>query len=715
MRQFHASSVSSFLAAFSLATLAGCGSSSDGPGSGGADGGGKPDGGGAAAITVLANPTASDGGSGINLSTYPISATMDPAGGSLTLPGGPTLSSAAGVLGGAVTIGMRPAATTPVIGITGYTLLSSWYDLATSAMKTVVASGAIVLDVPVSPPAEAVGQPGLQLLAFVNGVTLPLDGTYDPATGKFRVELLGLPPSFSFALGWNPGIQKLATDSPGSLLDILPGERDEVAVPWSTLDWWIVFDGNAVKMEQAKQVLAWARAASLTYSNAGLKEPFLRKETIGDKGRWYIHLTNDGSYFGEGAPADHGLFGRQYMSVDRIASPLTDPLGSGQASVAHEMFHAVFRAYKVPALLFCDTANSCQDSSDGFNEGMATAAGYFIDQGSPAKPRPNQVARPMWWPFGWFDPASASTMYMNQDFYVYLLRVGTLANFRMHLEALTQAVLTVNSNLLTVLNAYDAALDLGQTGFGGNFTQTWAWYAADRLYQRTPDGWLWPNEPAGSTPGTSYVLDASMLNADNNVTITDKDCAAGTNSLDCSVLLTKRYPLGPVVVSAKVDGLKLPTAITGKPLTGSFDAIVSGGTAAFTVFGEKAGKGGASAALRNTDGLSVSLDNVGTDYPTVRMVVAPSGSPSATLMVEMSFAAPAEAKVWILCEGAEGTTETLGCIGWDGDLTFTDTYDECLFAGYMTALGEHTTKAACVAACTQTASSSAFAAVCKTP
>ena len=713
MRQLRRSCVSFLVPMLAAAVGAGCGGSGGNDGSGtGNDGGSTPYGGDAAG---LKNLTPSNGGSGIDLSTYPTQASLTPAGGSLTVPGGPTLTVAPGVLGVPASLGVRAAASPPTVGAPGYTVLSSWYELATSSIETIAATGAIVLDLPATPPVEAASHPGLQLLAIVNGLTLPIDGTFDATTGMFHVELLGLPPSFTFALAFNPNIQKLSSDDPTILQDTFTVERDVPIVPWSTLDWWIVFDGSIVKLDGAKKVLAWAKAAATTYSNTGLKEPFLRKETVGTKARWTIHLTTDGSYFSEGVDADHGLFGRQYMSVDRIASLSTDSLGSGQASVAHEMFHAIFRSYNIPNEVFCDPAKECQRSYSGINEGMATSAGYFIDQGSPAKPRPNQTVRPLWWPFGYFATNDADTMYMNQDFFVYLLRVGTLANFRMHLEALASSVIPANADFFGVLNAYDMALDASTTGFGGNFTQTWAWYTADRAYARSPDGWLWPTEPAGGTPGATYTLDASLFSAGTNITITDKDCMPGTNSLDCEIiLLSNQYPLGALVVSANVGGLALPSALATKPLTGSFDAFVSGGSAAFTVFGEKNGKGSASAAVRSPEGSTVTLANVGTDYPTVRMVVVPSGVPSPTMMVDMSFAVPAAANVWILCEGLSGSNETYGCIGWDGDTTITDASDECLFSGYMAANAQFTTRAACAAQCVTTAAGASWR-VCQTP
>jgi hypothetical protein len=692
-----------------LTSAAACGSSGK-EGSGG-DGGLPAEAGTTAGKATIANIKPSDGGSGIDLSAYPARATLDPAGGKLIVPGGPTLTAAPSVLGDTVTVGMRAVATPPTPQAPGYTVLSPWVELATSRLETTAASGVISLDIPAAPPTEALAHPGLQMLAVVNGITLPVDGVFDPAIGAFHVELLGLPPSFAFALAFNPGVQKISSDDPSVQNDEPVGP----VVPWSTLDFWLIFDGSVVKMDGAKKVLAWARAAATAYSNAGLKEPFLRKESVGGKPRWCIHLTTDGSYFGEGVAADHGLFGRQYMSTKRIASTLADPLGSGQASVAHEMFHAIFRSYNIPNLVFCnDAGDECRRSYAGINEGMATAAGYWIDQGSPAKPRPNQVVRPLWWPFAWFTPNDGDTMYMNQDFFVYLLRVGTLANVRMHLEALVPSALPANGGLLDVLAAYGAALDASATGFGGNFTQTWAWYAADRAYIRSPDGWLWPSEPAGGTPGAGYVLDPGMFAAESNIEITGKDCTADGNALDCEVIIRKRYPLGPVLISAKVDGLPLPAALAGKPVTGRFGAFASGGDVAFTVFGEKNGKGSASAAIRSAEGLDVTLANVGTDYPTVRMIAIPSGAPNPDMMVSMSFAGEVAAKVWILCEGAEGSKETYGCIGWDGDNTFTSAGDECLFADYMTDFGQYKTKAECTSACATTAGQTGWR-TCKTP
>jgi hypothetical protein len=97
------------------------------------------------------------------------------------------------------------------------------------------------------------------------------------------------------------------------------------------------------------------------------------------------------------------------------------------------------------------------------------------------------------------------------------------------------------------------------------------------------------------------------------------------------------------------------------------------------------------------------------------MVVVPSGTASPRTMVELSFSGAAAAKVWVLCEGASGTTEIYGCIPWDGDTTFSSAADECLFSGtYMTSVGEFSTRAACAAKCVTTAAATGWR-ECQTP
>ena len=161
MRQPHRSRASSWLFVLALAASAGCGSSSSdcSPGQG-IDGGNAPDvvsrGGDAAG---LKNLSPSNGGSGIDLSSYPTQSPLGPTGGSLPVPGGPTLTVAPGVLGSTATVGVRAATSAPTVGAPGYTVLSPWYDLATSTIETVAATGAITLDVPASPPASAISHP----------------------------------------------------------------------------------------------------------------------------------------------------------------------------------------------------------------------------------------------------------------------------------------------------------------------------------------------------------------------------------------------------------------------------------------------------------------------------------------------------------------------------------------------------------------------------
>lgn len=95
----------------------------------------------------------------------------------MIVPSGPKLTAPSGALAAPVEIGMRPSATPPVVGPPGYTVLSSWYDVATSQLDTSVksASSALSLDVPVAPPAAAIDHPGLQMLEVLNAYDTALD------------------------------------------------------------------------------------------------------------------------------------------------------------------------------------------------------------------------------------------------------------------------------------------------------------------------------------------------------------------------------------------------------------------------------------------------------------------------------------------------------------------------------------------------------------
>lgn len=142
---------------------------------------------------------------------------------------------------------------------------------------------------------------------------------------------------------------------------------------------------------------------------------------------------------------------------------------------------------------------------------MATAVGYWIDQGSPARPRRTQAPMLLSTPFGYFRTGDAREAYRNQEFYVYLLRIGSLTDIRRHIEALAQAEVKDNTRTSETLADYAAALNPADTGSGGDFSSVYAVYVGDRGYLRSPEGWIWLAEPSGAEGGTPFKLDASLF------------------------------------------------------------------------------------------------------------------------------------------------------------------------------------------------------------
>ncbi len=413
-----------------------------------------------------------------------------------------------------------------------------------------------------TPPAEAIGHPGLQLILLLPGArSFPIDGTFDADAGVFRAEVLALPPRFAFAVTFLETVIRLdSADVPdettGSQLTAAVGEGG-----WATVDFAIDFDGSQVTMEQARKVARVARKAARTYSQAGFKEPFLFRDqsVLGD--RWHLHLTGKGSSFDSNhnpaAAVEAERFGRLFLSVARIDAPLTDTLGSVQSSVAHEMFHAILFNYKIPYHCFnyvTDNQTWCNRSYSGFNEGGATAVGYLIDQGE-AKPRPSEDPFFLYVPLGYFNPNEQSIAYRNQDFFVFLLRIGGLSNVEKLLQSLTTAALPAQgSGSFAVLSAYGEALEAGGVGLGVGFTEMLGGYTANRGFMREPEGHIWPDEPNGGEKGEQYVLDRSLFGT-VKVQVAAADCEENVDNetVECTASLNRMAPMSG---GADIDGYR---------------------------------------------------------------------------------------------------------------------------------------------------------------
>lgn len=609
----------------------------------------------------LVPSTSGTNASNADLAAYDEVGHWTPIGGSVTLPDGTAVSASIGALSANVQIGIRPASGEP-IGDHAATAISAWTEAEVSALDVeAVAAAPFVFEVPATPPADAIGHPGLQLtLVLPGGQSFPVDGTYDPGTGRFRAKVLALPPRFAFAVTFLGSMSRLdssevADEATGSSLTAALDEGS-----WSTVEFVIDFDGQAVTMEQARKVARAARTAARLYSANGFKEPFLYKEPgiLGE--RWHIHLTNKGSNFNSShnpaAADDASRFGRLFVSVARIDAAGTDDLGSVQASVAHEMFHSILFNYKLPHLCFnyvSDGQTWCYRSYSGFNEGAATAVGYAIDQGE-ARPRPSEAPFPLYAPLGYFDPNSRHMAYRNQDFFVYLLRIGGLSNVERLLQSLQSAVLpAAGANTYEVLSAYDAALEAGGVGLDVGFTEMIGGYTANRGFLREPEGYIWPDEPNGGAKGARFVLDRSLFGP-VVYEIDPRDCGQleDEETIDCTAELKGMAPMSGGLVTIDIASLAEDYDITPDTVTAS--AETPSGGVAFWVVGESEGAGAEEGYANAMAPAEASLPGGGVVWPKAHVLVG-KGAGEGDVTVHLQIGAGA---VGMTFEGSGTVVET---------------------------------------------------------
>lgn len=202
-------------------------------------------------ITVVIQPSGSNL-SGIDMSGFEQVGQPLSSGGAVALPDGTAINVAPGVTDGSVTVGLRPSSRGPATGndVEG-SPLSPWIDAAVSTSDFDADPDApFTIQVPVTPPDEAIGHPGFQLtLVMPDGSTFPMEGSYDPSFGTFSAQLLSLPPRFQFAVTFNENIIRIdSADVPdavyGRLLVQIQGQH--VAIRYHRNPEWLVKDVGSV-------------------------------------------------------------------------------------------------------------------------------------------------------------------------------------------------------------------------------------------------------------------------------------------------------------------------------------------------------------------------------------------------------------------------------------------------------------------------------------
>lgn len=660
-------------------------------------------GGGDKAPGSVPDPQTGDGTTGIHLEDYAQNGSIGMTGGSVAIPGGPSLSVPLGALGTDTGLALRPAKTAPVLPA-GWQAVSTWYDAATSRSDVLATPGTtLTLSVPITPPAGSEASPGLQLLASLGGMTVPIDGVYEAASGQFVVKVLGLPPVFSFCVAFNSHIQRTkSTDISG-----LRKQKPLAEGGWSTVSWVIDWDDQLLTKDEIENVFRWGQQAATIYSSEGFKEPFLYKEAFLGFDFWHLHLIPSGSNYNSNHDATANdlarRFGRLNLAVLDLRQPTTNPYGGGYSILAHEMFHAVFESYHVPYRCFSQVENGvtyCYQSNSGFNEGLATAVAYHLEQGGEAQPRPDLSPDPLERPFGFVNVSNMAAAYQNQDFIIYLLRMGSLSTIRQLVEALGSAVIPATAkNRSDGLLAYATALDASTLGFPDPFHKVYAAYTADRAYIRTSAGHIWPDEPNAESPGAADTWAPSLFPEAH--TIVPGDCTITDTESYCTVTLKDVEPLSSrmILLDMTTNEGQLPPGYQMASLTLKVTVEAGSDQTALWIFGEETGKGSPDGRVGDLDGKEVKLADAASKWNTAKILVVHGASAKRDITVTVNLLAGElseacqEASEWMCKCQASGAN--VGCAAYDiaakqlcANVTEGSTCDEQCFyvaSGYIEA------------------------------
>lgn len=569
----------------------------------------------------------------VDLGAFPAVGDIGPGGGAVSLTDGPTITVPAGAFREDGRIGVRVAEAAPTLPA-GTTGLTPWFEVALTLNDVSATPAApIAIEVPVTVPDEAIAHPGLRLVVEVGGALVPLDAVFDTARGLLVTRVLGLPPRARLAACFTPSIRRAGADTPALAF-----------ATWSTTEWVIDYDGQLIDQTEAEGLLAAAREVSARYSAAGLKEPFLYKETSRGHALWHLHLAGSGSHFDSMArpddPDEALRFGRLYLNVSRLDATGDDPIGTIVDDLAHELFHAVFRSYEIPTTCWdyeSDGATWCYPSDSGFNEGLATAVGYWVDRGELV-PRPDLSRMLLTAPFGYFDVADRAAAYRNQDFYLYLLRKGGLEAARVHLETLaTTSSLASVGTKYEALALYSQALASAPTGLDSwTFNELFGRYVGERAYIRPLDAWIWTTEPEGlGQPGAEYVLDPGLVE-EGAVRVREADCTPSTTRATCRVKLGAVPPLAARLVTIE-DVPSLGAAWPFPPVDGEVSASASPGSAGLWAFGDADGVGTFEGTSFSPLGRRAVIADVVLEHPRVLTLVWQHGAAEAEIAVEAVF------------------------------------------------------------------------------
>lgn len=327
---------------------------------------------------------------------------------------------------------------------------------------TTTTEGAVTITAPFSPTAPAAAGKNKNPYVFLRIIDLfdnslyDVTGVVDTTNNVVTAELLGLPPSMTIAVIYNPNMEATVSTDTANTSVASPLNKVTPAT-WGAAKWCAIYDaadtaivaalatyqqdtGDATKTVAdmiTAQITNPAVQSQNYYVAAGFRQPALPIlktanddcSALGTTSRFSINVRTKGSGYSPIDPntvagPDGYRFGKLYIGANRLNLTTNDTYGPTMASVAHEMFHAIQGGYEY--------ADPWAKSILGYEEGSATTYGRTIgvDFGTVStEPKARPAGDEIFKLDRYVTQNSASATvdidtiaYSNQDFFAYVGR-----------------------------------------------------------------------------------------------------------------------------------------------------------------------------------------------------------------------------------------------------------------------------------------------------
>lgn len=434
--------------------------------------------------------------------------TPSPPSPSITIeaPDGSTLFLPQGALTSEETLKFDTVTNDPALLSSRETAISRTFEINTSSSQAVSGNDFVHFSIKIDSTAVVDPEKILLKVQLQNGTVLPVDGTYNTATGIFSIPLAGVSNGWKlvavqneYAKRINPATLSVPTISPMGW---------QTSMDWQTCDWSAVNTSTIDEATILYNILPVVTDVCQTLEQAGFRSPKLWVNNTSEGMSRTVHIIEDGGsrFVGNWDEENPNfdldslneeemiLLGRMYVDFNQLQN-LNQIYGITLGNItAHEMLHAVQFGY--------DFRKDYYGIYKAYTEGTATPLGQTyqdnINNSITSGLAHVRSLRGKEYHLLFESVDEPGNHYSKQDFFTWITRRFANNNFNwLHTLFEEMGVKTKdfydqdrNTYFLLFRQALDQAL---QSSFDEGLPETYRQYILDRAYFHSDDAILRPS------------------------------------------------------------------------------------------------------------------------------------------------------------------------------------------------------------------------------